>query len=132
MSTRSIVPASRLGPIERRNVIGGYISSALLAASGIAGILIPVQIAPVVETAFISARGRAEFRIVYGALAAMGGWGLVAGDHETFLAIGVFWLGAAAVRIIAFAIDRPRGMKTYLAFLALEVGLGLAGVLGSG
>jgi hypothetical protein len=113
-------------------VIGGYLSSAILAASGLAGILIPDQIAPVLDTTFASSRGRAEFRIVYGALAALGGWALAVADHEVFVAVGVFWLGAAAVRLLALALDRPRTGSTYWAFLALEVVLGLAGVLGSG
>jgi uncharacterized protein DUF4345 len=111
---------------------GGYISSVVLAASGLAGILIPDQIAPVLDTVFASARGRSEFRIVYGALAALGGWAVAIADHELFVAIGVFWLGAAAVRLIALAVDHPRTGSTYWAFLALEMVLGLLGVLGSG
>jgi uncharacterized protein DUF4345 len=113
-------------------VIGGYISSVALALSGLAGILIPDQIAPALDTAFTSARGRAELRIVYGALAALGGWAMAVADHDVFVAIGVFWLGAAAVRLLAFVLDRPRAGSTYWAFLALELVLGLLGVLGSG
>ena len=112
-------------------MIGGYVSSAILAASGLAGILIPDQIAPVLDTAFTSVRGRAELRVVYGALAAIGGWAVAVADHELFVAVGVFWLGAAGVRLLALALDRPRADSTYWAFLALEVVLGLVGVLGS-
>jgi hypothetical protein len=113
-------------------VIGGYISGAILAVSGVAGILIPDRIAPVLDTTFVSARGRAELRIVYGALAVLGGWAVGVADHEVFVAVGVFWLGAAAVRLLALALDRPRAGSTYWAFLALELVLGLLGVLGSG
>jgi hypothetical protein len=113
-------------------VIGGYVSSAILAVSGAAGILVPDQIATALDTTFTSVRGRAELRIVYGALAAMGVWALVAADREVFIAIGVFWLGAAGVRLLAFAVDRPRKVWTYWVFLALEIVVGLAGVLGSG
>jgi len=113
-------------------MIGGYLSSVALAASGLAGILIPDQIAPAVDTVFASSRGRSELRVAYGALGVLGGWAVAVADHELFVAIGVFWLGAAAVRLLALALDRPRGGSTYWAFLALEVVLGLAGVLGSG
>jgi uncharacterized protein DUF4345 len=113
-------------------VIGGYVSSSLLAASGVAGILIPDRIASVLDTTFSSTRGRAELRIVYGALAALGGCAVAAADHELFVAVGVFWLGAAAVRLLALTMDRPRAGSTYWAFLALELVLGFLGVLGSG
>jgi uncharacterized protein DUF4345 len=113
-------------------MIGGYLSSVVLGASGLSGILIPDKIAPVLDTVFTSPRGRSEFRIAYGALAALGGWAVAVADHELFVAIGVFWLGAAAVRLIACAVDRPSRVWTYWAFLALEVVVGLAGVLGSG
>jgi hypothetical protein len=113
-------------------VIGGYVSSAILAVSGAAGILVPDQIATALDTTFTSARGRAELRVVYGALAVMGVWALVAAEREVFIAVGVFWLGAAGVRLFALAVDRPRKVWTYWAYLALEIVVGLAGVLGSG
>ncbi|MEX2458933.1 MAG: hypothetical protein WD770_08110 [Actinomycetota bacterium] len=107
-------------------------SASVLAASALAGVVIPQRVASALDTAFESARGRAEFRIVYATLAAVGVWALVIGDSEVFIAVGLLWLGAAAVRIAALLLDRPRPDRTYWAYLVLGVGLGLAGVLGSG
>jgi uncharacterized protein DUF4345 len=112
-------------------VIGGYVSAALLAVSALAGVVMPERIALALDTAFTSSRGRAEFRVVYATLAAVGVWALAAGDREVFIAVGLLWLGAAAVRVLSLALDRPRPDWTYWAYLGLEVGLGLAGVLGA-
>jgi hypothetical protein len=113
-------------------LIGGYISAAVLAASGLAGVVIPHQIGPVLDTVLTPGRSKAEFRIAYGAIAAFGAFAFAAGDAEVFMAVGVFWLGAAVVRLLALALDRPRMDWTYRTFLVLEVAAGLAGVLGSG
>jgi hypothetical protein len=113
-------------------VIGGYISAAVLAVSGASGILIPHQIGPVLDTVLTPGRSKAEFRVAYGAIGSFGAWALVVGNAEVFKAVGVFWLGAAAVRLLALALDRPRIDWTYRAFLVLEVAAGLAAILGSG
>jgi len=112
-------------------VIGGYIAGAILTASGLSGVLIPQQIAPVIETALSKGRATAEFRVAYGAMGGVGVWSLIAADAEVFKAVGALWFAAAAVRLVALAVDRPRSNATYWAFLALEVGLGLAAFLGS-
>jgi hypothetical protein len=112
-------------------VIGGYIAGAILAVSGAAGVLIPQQIGPVIETPLSKGRATAEFRVAYGAMGGVGVWALIAGDAEVFKAVGALWFAAAAVRLVALAVDRPRPNTTYWAFLALEVGLGLVAFLGS-
>lgn len=112
-------------------MVGGYVSSAVLAASGAAGIVIPNQIAPVLDTILSTSRAKTEFRVAYACFAAIGTWALIAGDSAVFKAIGVLWLGAAGVRIASLALDRPRTDRTYWSYLALEVAVGLAGVLGS-
>jgi uncharacterized protein DUF4345 len=112
-------------------MIGGYIAAASLAASGAAGILLPQRIAPVLETALTPGRATAEFRILNGALAALGIWALIVGRADAFTAVGVVWLGAAAVRLLAFVMDRPRPDVTYWAFFALEAVLGAAAVYGN-
>jgi Flp pilus assembly pilin Flp len=77
-------------------------------------------------------RSKAEFRIAYGAIAAFGAYALAAGDSEVFKAVGTFWLGAAAVRLLAVALDWPRIDWTYSAFFVLEVAAALAAFLASG
>jgi hypothetical protein len=112
-------------------MIGGYVAAAILAASGLAGIFVPQRIAPVMETALTSGRATAEFRILNGTFAALGIWALVAGRRDAFIAVGTIWLGAAAVRLLAFVMDRPRPDVTYWAFFALEAVLGAAAIYGN-
>lgn len=112
-------------------MIGGYISSAVLAVSGLGGIVIPENVASVLATTFTSSRGRSEFRIVYGAIAALGIAALVIGEHAAFVGIGAFWLGAAVVRILVIVVDRPTLDAAYWAYLAMEIVFGLLAVLGS-
>ena len=109
-------------------MIGGYLASAILAASGVAGILMPRRVGEVLQTDLSPARARAEFRVAYACFAALGIEALVAGSAAVFVAVGTLWLAAAAVRLLALAIDRPRADWTYWVFLVLELGLGLAGV----
>ncbi|MGH2662318.1 MAG: DUF4345 family protein [Actinomycetota bacterium] len=104
-------------------MIGGYISSAFLAAAGVAGVLIPERIAPVLDTPLPSGRARAEFRIANGAFAGIGVWALIEGSAALFIGVGLAWAGAAMVRLLALALDSPRADWTYWAFLALEAGL---------
>jgi len=113
-------------------VIGGYITSAVLAASGMAGVIAPQRIGPAIDTVLGSGRSKAEFRVAYGAIGAFGVFALAAGDPEVFKAVGAFWLGAAVVRLLSIGLDRPRLTWTFWAFFVLEIAAGLAGVLGSG
>jgi len=113
-------------------VTGGYVASAVLAVSGLAGVVDPQRIGQALQTDLSPARARAEYRIVYGTLAALGVGALVAGSSDVFTAIGTVWLGAAAVRVLALALDRPKADLTYWAYLALELALGFAAVLENG
>ena len=113
-------------------MIGGYVSSAILAASGLAGVVAPDRIGTALQTDLSPPRARAEFRVVYGTLAAVAIFALVAGDPPVFRAIGFLWLGAAVVRLLALAVDRPKADWTYWAYLGLEVLLGVAGILAKG
>jgi hypothetical protein len=113
-------------------MLGGYASAAALALSGIAAIVVPDRVAAALDSSVTSARGRAELRITYACFAALGIFALAAGDTLVFKATGALWLGAAVVRVLSLALDRPRPDRTYWALLALEVSLGLAGLLGSG
>lgn len=109
-------------------MLGGYVSAAILLLSGLAGIAIPDRVATALLTRFDEPRGRLEFRVAYATFAGLGAWALAIGDREVFIGIGFLWLGAAAVRLIWTMIDRPRIDATYWAYLALELGLGAAGV----
>lgn len=110
-------------------MIAGYVSSAVLAASGLAGVLVPGRIAEVLETPLPTGRAAAEMRVAYAAFGGLGVWALATGHAS---AVGVAWFAAAGVRVLALPVDRPRSSWTYWAFLVLEVTLGLAGVLGEG
>lgn len=113
-------------------MVGGYVSGAVLAVSGIAGILLPRQVGAALDIGLPTGRASAELRVAYGAFAAIGVWAVIAGESALFAGIGFLWLGAAAVRVIALALDHPRADATYWAILAMEVAFGLAGVLGDG
>src|SRR3954451_2997928 len=76
-----------------------------------------------------SDRGVAETRAgLGGTFVALGGWAMLRGSPDSYTAVGVTWLGAAAVRLAAIHVDRPRTDVTYWAYLAAEVGFGMAGI----
>ena len=113
-------------------MIGGYVSSAILAVSGLAGVIMPERVGRAIHTDLSPPRARAEFRVAYGTLAALGAYAVVVADTLVFRAVGVVWLGAAIVRLTGLVLDRPRADWTYWAYLILEVGLGAAAVLTAG
>jgi hypothetical protein len=76
-----------------------------------------------------SDRGVAETRAgLGGTFVALGGWALVRSSPDSYAAVGVTWLGAAAVRLAAIRVDRPRTDFTYWAYLVAEIGFGIAGI----
>ncbi len=105
-------------------------SSAALMASGIAGVVAPAKVAGALHLSPSSTRGLAETRAgLGGTYAALGCWALLSRSPVAQRAVGVTWLGAAAVRIAAVKVDRPRADWTYWAYLGAEVGLGSGAVL---
>jgi hypothetical protein len=60
--------------------------------------------------------------------AALGAWALASRRPAAQAAVGVTWLGAAGVRLQSLRLDRPRTTGTYWAYLAAEVGLGVAAI----
>jgi hypothetical protein len=103
----------------------GRVSSAALLLSGFAGAVMPERVASALQLSPSSARGRAETRAgLGGTYAALGGWALVSGDPAAHVAVGVTWLGAAALRLASLAIDRPETDATFWGYLAAEVGFG--------
>jgi hypothetical protein len=108
----------------------GSTSSAALAASGVAIALQPRRTGAALHVPASSARGVAETRVgLGGTFAALGLWALLRGSRDAYTAVGVTWLGAAALRTLSLPVDEPETDWTYWAYLTGEVGLGLAGVL---
>jgi len=80
----------------------------------------------------LTTRGIAETRAgLGGTYAALGGWALVSRDPTAQAAVGVVWLGAAGARIASLVFDRPRTDATFWAYLAAEIGLGAAALVGA-
>jgi hypothetical protein len=103
----------------------GRVSSAALMLSGVSGVLAPKRVAAALDLSPGSGRGVAETRAgLGGTYAALGGWALVSRDPTAQAAVGVTWLGAAAVRLASLAIDRPRTDLAFWAYLAAEIGFG--------
>ena len=103
----------------------GRVSSAALMLSGIAGVLTPRRVGSALDLYAVSNRGVAETRAgLGGTYAALGGWALLTHDPAAQTAVGVTWLGAAAVRLASLAVDRPRTNLAYWGYLAAEVGFG--------
>ncbi|MGW0193294.1 DUF4345 family protein [Nonomuraea sp. NPDC003201] len=108
----------------------GRVSSGALLLSGMAGVLMPESVGANLKIDASEARGRAEIRAgLGGTFAALGGWALVRDTPQANAAVAVTWLGAAAVRLAALAVDRPRTDRSYWAYLGLELTLGGAALL---
>ncbi|MEY2435121.1 MAG: hypothetical protein QOC92_4846 [Acidimicrobiaceae bacterium] len=102
-------------------------SSAALMLSGLSGVLTPEKVASALDLSAGSSRGVAETRAgLGGTYAALGGWALVSHDPTAQKAVGVTWLGAAAVRLASLVVDRPRTDFAFWSYLAAEIGFGAA------
>jgi hypothetical protein len=66
-----------------------------------------------------------------GTYAALGAVALARRDPAFQAAVGVTWLGAAAVRLAALALDRPQTGVAYWAYLAAEIGFGAGALAGT-
>ena len=103
----------------------GRVSSAALMLSGLSGALMPRRVASALDLSALSNRGVAETRAgLGGTYAGLGGWALLSRDPAAQAAVGVTWLGAAAVRLASLALDRPRTDWAFWAYLAAEIGFG--------
>ena len=107
----------------------GRVSSVALMLSGIAGVVSPRQFTSALELSPLSDRGVAETRAgMGGTYAALGGWALLSREPAAQRAVGVTWLGAAAVRLAALKLDRPRTDAAFWAYLAAEIGFGTTAI----
>ena len=106
-------------------------SCAALVASGLAGVVMPKRVAAALELPAMTTRGVAETRAgLGGTYAALGGWALV--SHRTAqAAVGVVWPGAAGATDRLARFDRPRTDPVLWAYLAAEIGLGAAALIGA-
>jgi hypothetical protein len=105
----------------------GRVSSAALMLSGMSGVVTPRRVASALDLSPQSNRGVAETRAgLGGTYVALGGWALLSRDRAAHTAVGVTWLGAAAVRVAALVVDRPRPGWAYWSYLVAEVGFGVA------
>ena len=103
------------------------LSCAALMVSGIAGVAMPERVGTALDLRPTTSRALAETRAgLGGTYAALGAWGLLTRDPAVQRAVGLTWLGAAAVRLSALRVDRPRTDWTYWAFLVAEIGFGAA------
>jgi hypothetical protein len=119
-----------LGSVLRRP---GLTSALALSLSGVGIALDPGRAGELMRMPPTSARGRVEMRAgVGGTFAALGGWAARRGTSDAYTAVGVTWLGAAAVRALSMQTDDPETDWTFWLFLAAETTLGLAGVLSRG
>ena len=111
----------------------GLTSALALGLSGVGIALDPIRAGDMMRIPPMSARGRTEMRAgVGGTFAALGGWAARRGTTDAYTAVGVTWLGAAAVRVLSMRTDDPETDWTFWLFLAAETTLGLAGVLSRG
>jgi hypothetical protein len=111
----------------------GFASSAAMAASGIAIALMPGRTSEALQISAVSSRGVAELRAgVGGTFAALGVWAMLRQTSDAYTAVGVTWLGAAVVRVLALRVDEPETDLSFWAFLTGEVTLGAAGLVDGG
>ena len=105
----------------------GRLSSAALMLSGVAAVVNPQGVADALHLTAGDTRGITETRAgLGGTFAALGGWALASRNPAADAAVGMTWLGAAAVRVATRKIDRPPTTASYWAYLGLEVACGTA------
>src|SRR5574341_137567 len=85
----------------------------------------PRRFAPFIAQTLDSPRGVAEFRIIHGGFLGMSVFALVANHPLVYMMLGIGWLGAAAARLLALILDRPRLNATYVISFVFEAAFGL-------
>ena len=101
------------------------IGTIALLAYGLTSIVAPKHIAPFIAHEIPTPRGVAEFRILGGFFSALSAFALYAQNPQVFMALGVAWLGAAAMRLVALLLDRPKFDAAYISFFVSEILLGI-------
>ncbi len=118
--------------LKGQTVSLGQVSSAALMLSGMAAVVAPRRVAAALALSPVSNRGSAETRAgLGGTYAALGAAALASRDPAFQAAVGVTWLGAAAVRLAALVLDRPQTDAAYWAYLVAEIGFGAGALAGT-
>jgi hypothetical protein len=107
------------------NYVLHWIGTASLLIYGIASAIKPQWIARFLAHDLPSGRAISEFRVAHGSLVGLSLFALVMNDPLVFQLLGCGCLGAAAVRVLAYLLDRPRVTVDYLAFFVTEIGVGI-------
>ena len=116
----------RHSPVTLHLMNVGRLSSAALMLSGVAAAVDPKGVVAALHLTADDARGVTETRAgLGGTYAALGGWALISREPAADAAVGVTWLGAAAVRIATRKIDRPPVTASYWVYLGLEISCGV-------
>lgn len=102
-----------------------WIGALALLGYGIASAIQPHWIAGLLENGLLSGRGVSEFRVAHGGVFLLALFALYVQDPLVFQLLGWGWLGAAALRVLAYLPDKPKLTADYLAFFAMEIIFGI-------
>lgn len=104
------------------NIIGAL----SLLGYGIGSLFLPHLMARVIAQTLDTPRGVAEFRIVNGGyFTGLAAFALIVNQPLLYAALGVGWFGAAAGRLYAWLVDRPRFDSLYAGLLLFELAMGV-------
>ena len=93
---------------------------------GLVSAMRPAWVAGILENGLLSGRGISEFRVAHGGgMIGLALFALFVNHPLVFQLLGWGWLGAAIVRVLAYLPDRPKIDASYIAFLAIEIVLGI-------
>jgi hypothetical protein len=97
-----------------------------LLGYAISSLFLPHRVGRLIAQELNNPRGIAEFRVVNGGyFAGLSLFALVANHPLVFTALGIGWLGAAAARLLALLLDRPRLEPIYAGLFVFEIVMGL-------
>ena len=102
-----------------------WIGTLSLLAYGLASAIKPRWIADMLENGLSSGRGISEFRVAHGGWMGLALFALYVNDPLVYQLLGWGWIGAALIRVVSYLPDRPKVTADYLAFLAVEIILGI-------
>src|SRR5204862_452820 len=107
-----------------------WIGTGTLLFYAIGSAIMPKFVAGVLEHKLVSGRGISEFRILHGGFfMGLSLCALTLDNPLVYQAMGFAWISAAIVRLLAYLPDRPKINPSYLAFFAIEIGLGICLIL---
>jgi hypothetical protein len=103
-----------------------WIGAVSLLAYGLVSMIWPRWVAGLLEHGLMSGRGVSEFRVAHGGgMISLSLIALYTNNSLVYQLVGWGWIGAAAVRLLAYLPDRPKVTADYLVFLLAEILLGI-------